>query len=72
MNLKLIYEKIGQDQGIAGEEVKKQIQKAIDASFALREENQSEFWSKVSKDGKSPNADDVIFYIVNEMMKKNK
>lgn len=70
MNLKAIYDKIGKDQGISGEEVKKQIQNAIDVSFASAKGSQNEFWSKVSKDDKAPAADDVILYIVQEMKKR--
>lgn len=70
MNLKHIYDKIGKEQGISGQEVKAQIQNAIDLSYASAKGSENEFWSKVSKNGKAPSADDVILYIVNEMKNK--
>ena len=72
MNLKKIYRKIAKEYGVSEEEVRNDIEKAID--FAFRESNKSkeliEFQNKIPSAQDIPTPEEFISYVVMSVRNK--
>jgi hypothetical protein len=61
--------KLAAEKGISEEEVRREIQIAIDAGMANQDQNVQAYWKKMIKNGVKPTPEDVIEYIAKQVKK---
>lgn len=67
MNTKDIFKKIAMENHTTPEEVRAEIQKAIDAGFDSPDPKIQEEWKKMNIGGERPTPEEVIAYVVGRL-----
>lgn len=68
MDTKEIFEKIAKQNHTTPEDVRAEIQKAIDVGFADPDPNIQKEWKKMKLKGERPTPEEVIAYVVDCLM----
>lgn len=67
MNTKDIFKKIAMENNTTPEDVRTEIQKAIDAGFDSPDPQIQEEWKKMNIKGERPTPEEVIAYVVGRL-----
>lgn len=64
-----VIAKLAAEKGISEEEVRREIQIAIDAGMANQDQNVQAYWKRIIKNGAKPTPEDVIVYLAKQVKK---
>ena len=70
MEFKELMEKVAEKYGTTASEVYSEIQKVIDAGMNDQDEEVQENWKKVPYSSEKPSPEELIQYLVGEMLRK--
>ncbi len=70
MNMLNIYQKIARENGVSVEEVKREIQAAIQEAYRNPSAEAAMIQCRIPRAGKLPTPEEVIDYVVSEVIKR--
>lgn len=69
MNLNRIFKQIAVENGVSDEQVRQDIQEALDEGWNNSDEKVQAYWRKIPTKHKKPTLEEVILYMVTECTK---
>ncbi len=67
MNIQNILEKIAMQNGVSVDQVRQDIQEALDYGWNSTDENVKAYWRKIPAKHGKPTLDEVLVYIINSI-----